>query len=153
MKSRDVLLNSAEFLPVHWHKSKKLANPSIQQDALCGPPSEIGISAATIAVECPEGLVLMDGHLRSEIVGYEILPVLNVDLNDDEADKLLTTFNSVSGMATADPENLEQLLSEMSNETEAAREMIDKMAADNCLRSHDLPPRASEITQGLLTQK
>lgn len=36
-----------------------------------------------MAVERPEGLILIDGHLRSEVVGDEILPVLIVDFNDE----------------------------------------------------------------------
>jgi hypothetical protein len=98
-----------------------------QQNALRGLLSEIGISAAAIAVGRPEGLVLIDGHLRSEIVGDEILPVLIVDLNDDEADKLLTTFDSVSSMATADPEKFDELLSESFTQSDADQGILDKM--------------------------
>lgn len=144
---RRVPANQLAPNPKNWR-----LHPIAQQNALRGLLSEIGISAAAIAVERPEGLVLIDGHLRSEIVGDEILPVLIVDLNDEEADKLLTTFDSVSGMATADPEKLEQLLSEISTKSDAVQAMLDKMAADNGINSPDFEP-ASEDTQGLLDQK
>jgi hypothetical protein len=85
--------------PKNWR-----LHPINQQNALRGLLSEIGISAAAIAVERPDGLVLIDGHLRSEIGGDESIPVLIVDVTDDEADKGLTTFDSVGGLATAGPQ-------------------------------------------------
>lgn len=133
--------------PKNWR-----LHPIAQQNALRGLLSEIGISAAAIAVERPEGLVLIDGHLRSEIVGDETIPVLIVDLNDDEADKLLTTFDSVSSLATADPEKLEQLLGEISTRSDAVQAMLDKMASDNGITAPDFSP-VDNGTQGLLDQK
>ena len=133
--------------PKNWR-----LHPISQQNALRGLLSEIGISAAAIAVERPEGLVLIDGHLRSEIVGDETIPVLIVDLNDDEADKLLTTFDSVSNLATADPEKLEQLLGEISTKSDAVQAMLDKMASDNGITAPDFSP-VGNGTKGLLDQK
>lgn len=133
--------------PKNWR-----LHPIAQQNVLRGLLSEIGISAAAIAVERPEGLVLIDGHLRSEIVGDEQIPVLIVDLNDDEADKLLTTFDSVSNLATADPEKLEQLLGEISTKSDAVQAMLDKMASDNGITAPDFSP-VDNGTQGLLDQK
>lgn len=112
--------------PKNWR-----IHPTNQHNVLRGLLSEIGISAAAIAVERPEGLVLSDGHLRSEIAGNEILPVLIVDLNDAEADQPLTTFDGVSALTTGDPDKLEQLQSEISAKSEAVQAMLDKMAAYN----------------------
>lgn len=93
------LWNSVEFRHLNWHPIPKLAtSPDQPVVSLCGHLSEIGISAT--AVERPDGLVLIDGHLRSEIVGDETIPVPIVDLNDDEAIKHPSDLNGVLLAAT-----------------------------------------------------
>ncbi|MES2793733.1 MAG: hypothetical protein V4719_29230 [Planctomycetota bacterium] len=90
-------------------------------------------------------MVLIDGYLRSEILGDEIIPVLIVDLADAEADKLLTTFDSITQLADADPEKLEQLLSEISTQSDAVQAMLDKMSVDHGIYSPDLQPSDTEL--------
>lgn len=133
--------------PKNWR-----LHPINQQNALRGLLSEIGISAAAIAVERPEGLVLIDGHLRSVILGDEIIPVLIVDLTDAEADLLLTTFDSITGLADTDPEKLEQLLSEISTQSEAVQQMLDQMTTEHGITAPDFSP-SDNGSQGLLDQK
>lgn len=144
---RRVPANQLAPNPKNWR-----LHPVAQQNALRGLLSEIGISAAAIAVERPEGLVLIDGHLRSEILGDEIIPVLIVDLTDAEADLLLTTFDSVSALAIPDPDKLEQLLSEISTKSDAVQQMLDKMSVDHGISSPDFQP-SDNGTQGVLDQK
>lgn len=133
--------------PKNWRQ-----HPLNQQNALRGILAEIGISAAAIAVERPEGLLLIDGHLRSEILHDTEVPVLVVDLTDDEADKLLATYDSVTSLATADPEKLEQLLSEISTKSEAVQAMLDQMASDHGITAPDFSA-VDNGTQGLLDHK
>lgn len=133
--------------PKNWR-----LHPLAQHNALRSLLSEIGISTTAVAVERPEDLILIDSHLHSEILGDEIIPVLIVDLTDSEAVKLLTTFDSVSDMATSDPEKLEQLLSEISTQSEAVQQMLDKMASDQGITPPDFSP-TDNGTQGLLDQK
>jgi hypothetical protein len=66
---RRVPASSLARNPKNWH-----LHPIDQQNALRGILSEIGISAAAIAVERPEGLVLISGQLRPENVGDELIP-------------------------------------------------------------------------------
>lgn len=133
--------------PKNWR-----THPIGQQNALRGLLAEIGITAAAIAVERSEGLVLLDGHLRTELVGDETIPVLIVDLDDDEAAKFLATIDSVGSLATADPEKLEQLLGEISTKSDAVQAMLDGMASKHGITAPDFEP-VSEETQGLLDQK
>lgn len=133
--------------PKNWR-----THPISQQDALSGLLTEIGLSAAAISVERPEGLVLLDCHLRTEIVADETIPVVNVDLNDDEADKFLTTFDSIGSLAVADPEKLEQLLGEISTKSAAVQAMLDRMASKHGITSPDFSPTGNG-SQGLLDQK
>lgn len=132
--------------PKNWR-----THPIGPQNALRGLLAEIGISAA-IAVERPEGLVLPDGYLRTELVGDETIPVLIVDLDDDEAANLLTTFDSVGSLATADTEKLEELPGEISTQSEAVQAMLDGMASRHGITSSDFSP-IDNGTQGLLDQK
>lgn len=144
---RRVPANQLAPNPKNWR-----VHPINQENALRGLLAEIGISAAAIAVERPEGLVLIDGHLRSEIVRDEIIPVLIVDLDDAEADKLLATYDSVTNLATADPDKLEQLLGEISTKSDAVQVMLDQMASAHGIIAPDFSP-VDNGTQGLLDQK
>jgi hypothetical protein len=70
-------------------------------------------------------------------------------LTDDEADKLLTTFDSVSAMVTADPEKLSP---EISTKSDAVQTMLEQMTRDNGISASNF----SEVdngTQGLLDQE
>ena len=65
--------------PANWR-----THPDEQRDALAGVLESVGIVDAVIARETPEGLELIDGHLPQETLTGDI-PVIVVDLNDDEA--------------------------------------------------------------------
>ena len=92
-------------------------HPDAQNQALKGILGRIGITGALLAYysERNDGvLTLIDGHLRKEIA-QEIddefeWPVLITDLNDEEADLILTTFDAVGEMAGINDEALEKLL-------------------------------------------
>ncbi len=55
-----------------------------------------------LARETDAGLVLIDGHLRAEIADDQELPVLVLDVSAEEADKILATFDPLTGMAEED---------------------------------------------------
>ena len=83
--------------PKNWRK-----HPASQKKHLKSVLNSIGYADALIARETPEGLMLIDGHLRSEISKKENVPVLIVDLNESEADILLATLDPLASMAEAD---------------------------------------------------
>jgi len=66
--------------PKNWRR-----HPVHQADALRGVLSEIGYADALIARETPDGLMLIDGHLRAEISSDEMVPVLVLDVTEEEA--------------------------------------------------------------------
>ena len=57
--------------PKNWRK-----HPPSQRSAMAGALNEIGLADAVIARETPEGLELIDGHLRQEVLGDTPVPVL-----------------------------------------------------------------------------
>lgn len=86
-------------------------HPDSQRDAIRAILGSIGYVGALVARPLPDGrLQLLDGHMRASIDPGAIVPVLVVDLNDEEAAKVLATFDPVGGMANNDGEKLRDLL-------------------------------------------
>jgi DNA modification methylase/ParB-like chromosome segregation protein Spo0J len=120
VRARDLLPN-----PRNWRK-----HPKIQADALRGLLNEIGIADALLARELADGtLQLIDGHLRKEILPDEEVPVLVLDLDEAEADKLLLSLDPLAGMAAADGERLQALLDSVRTEDPAIQALLDHIRA------------------------
>lgn len=92
--------------PKNWRR-----HPSGQANALRGLLGEIGYADALLARETPEGLMLIDGHLRAETTPNMEVPVLVLDVTADEAEKLLLSLDPLAAMAARDEETLRDLLS------------------------------------------
>jgi len=110
--------------PKNWR-----THPKSQQDALRGLLAEIGYADALLARELPDGtLELIDGHLRAETTPDQEVPVLVLDVDEDEAAKLLLTLDPLAAMAEANKEALGQLLQQAQTESDAVQAMFDEMA-------------------------
>jgi len=110
--------------PRNWRK-----HPKAQRKALEGILSEIGYADALLARELPDGsLQLVDGHLRAETTPDQEVPVLVLDVTEEEANKLLVSLDPLAAMAGADSENLESLLAEVRTDDDALKRMIDSLA-------------------------
>ncbi|MEX2309651.1 MAG: hypothetical protein WD738_18915 [Pirellulales bacterium] len=104
-------------------------HPPEQQDALRGVLAEVGYADALLARELADGtLMLVDGHLRAETTPDSIVPVLVLDVDEAEADKILLTHDPLAGMATASEEHLRALLAEVQTENAAVRGLFDSLA-------------------------
>ena len=116
--------------PKNWR-----THPQRQQDALRGVLAEIGYADALLARQLPDGsLQLIDGHLRAETTPEMEVPVLIVDLDDAETDKLLALHDPLSALAGGDDDLLGELLREIDTENDAVRSLLDELA-----QSPDLP--------------
>ena len=110
--------------PKNWR-----THPKAQADALRGVLSEIGLADACLARELPDGsLMLIDGHLRAETLGDGDVPVLILDVNEAEADKLLATLDPLAAMADSDAAALEELLHTVNTSSQALQELIAQTA-------------------------
>lgn len=110
--------------PRNWR-----VHPPQQQAALRGVLAEVGYADALLARELADGtLMLIDGHLRAETTPESIVPVLVLDVDEAEADKILLTHDPLAGMATASREQLHELLDEVRTESAALWEMIESLA-------------------------
>ena len=112
--------------PKNWR-----THPEEQQNALRGILAEVGYVDALIVRELPDGsLQIVDGHLRAETTPDALVPVLIVDLDDKEADKVLATFDPLGAMAEPDEEQLAALLKGIETDSEALAAMLEQLAQD-----------------------
>jgi hypothetical protein len=106
--------------PKNWR-----THPKAQADALRGVLAEVGLADACLARELPDGsLMLIDGHLRAETLGDGDVPVLILDVNEAEADKLLATLDPLAAMADSDAAKLDELLRNVDTGSEALQQML-----------------------------
>ncbi|MBL1216604.1 MAG: site-specific DNA-methyltransferase [Planctomycetes bacterium] len=75
--------------------------------------AEIGFADALLARETADGVQIIDGHLRAELDGDQMVPVLILDVDETEAEKLLATFDPLAGLAEADLDVLRDLASNL----------------------------------------
>lgn len=130
MKLRDRIVElrrvpASELLPnpKNWR-----THPEAQKNALRGVLSEIGIADAVLCRETPDGLQIIDGHCRAEIAGDVVLPVLILDVNDDEANKLLATLDPLAAMAGVDAAKLDELLATVDTASDDVRAVLDSLS-------------------------
>jgi hypothetical protein len=88
--------------PKNWRK-----HPDNQRRVLRSVLERVGFADALIARETDDGLVLIDGHLRrGEVEPDQMLPVLILDVDEKDADFILSTIDPLSMMADVDSEKL-----------------------------------------------
>ncbi len=131
MKIRDRIkelrrVKASELIPnpKNWR-----THPIAQQDALKGILAEVGFAGAVLARELDDGtLMLIDGHMRAEATTDQEIPVLILDVDEAESDKLLATFDPIAAMAESDPHALDALLRNVDTGSEALQKMLAELA-------------------------
>jgi len=131
MKIRDRIkelrrVKASELLPnpKNWR-----THPVAQQDALKGILAEVGFAGAVLVRELDDGsLMLIDGHMRAETTHDQEIPVLILDVNEAESDKLLATFDPIAAMAESDAHALDALLRNVDTGSEALSKMLAELA-------------------------
>ena len=108
--------------PRNWR-----THPPAQEAALRGILAEIGFADAMIARETEDGLELIDGHLRRDVMGDQEVPVLVLDVTEEEADQLLLTLDPLAMMAHADQDQLLELLRDNPFESNAVADMLEAL--------------------------
>ena len=92
---------------------------------------EIGYVDVLIARELPDGrLGLIDGHLRRDTTPDQEVPVIVVDVTEEEADKILATLDPLAAMAELDSERITLLLTTVQTNSEAVRELLKRTVGD-----------------------
>ena len=106
-------------------------HPNFQRDALKGILGKVGIADALIAYESERqgGLTLIDGHLRKDDYPGVEWPTLILDVDDDEADMLMSVFDPLAALAGMDKERTLELTSGVITDDLALRELVTQLQA------------------------
>ena len=119
--------------PKNWR-----THPEQQKEALRGVLSEVGIADAVLARELPDGrLMLLDGHLRLNVMATEEIPVLILDVDEAEGDKILATLDPLAAMAEADANKLDELMRQVQTGSQAVADMLTELAEEEGIVSND----------------
>jgi ParB-like chromosome segregation protein Spo0J len=109
--------------PKNWR-----THPPRQRDALRGVLEEVGFAGAVIARQVEDGRYqLIDGHLRAETALDQEIPVLVVDLSEDEADKILATHDPLGALAGIDQGKVDELFAGIETGNEALAALLGDM--------------------------
>lgn len=135
MKIRDRVVEFRRVSPKELRPNPKnwRTHPKHQRDALKGLLAEVGIAGAVLAYDPGDGggLMLIDGHLRAEeLAGMEEVPVLVLDVNEREADKLLATIDPIGALAGQDDEKLVELLHGVDSDSAAVQKMLSDLVGE-----------------------
>jgi DNA modification methylase len=113
------------FNPRNWR-----IHPLSQQDALKGVLEEVGWVQQVIVNKRTGNLI--DGHLRCQLAareGAKTIPVVYVDVSEDEEALVLATLDPIAAMAATDKQKLDELFAGIESENENVRKMMDDIAA------------------------
>ena len=92
--------------------------------------------------------MLIDGHLRAETTPYALVPVLVLDVNEEEADKIFAlTLDPLAAMAESDAERLKALLTTVCTDSEAVQDLLKAPRWTEAVGSH--PSRGNRRGRGL----
>ena len=100
-------------------------HPPAQRRALQALLDEVGYADALIAYEKEGRLVLCDGHLRASLDPEQTVPVLVLDLTEEEAKKLLASLDPLASMAGKNDEILRELLAGIETRSDALQGLWD----------------------------
>ena len=138
--------------PRNWRK-----HPAAQAQALRAMLEEVGYADVLLAREMPDGrLMLIDGHLRAETTPDQNVPVVVLDVDEIEADKILATLDPLAGMAQVDKlaaRDLADLLREFSGD--GVNRLLEQLAGRPVGDLKDPPAqvdKASELMAKWATQ-
>lgn len=122
---RRVRAGNLQENPRNWRR-----HPERQRKVLRALLEEVGFADAILARQTDDGsLEIIDGHLRRSMDAEMVVPVLILDVDEDEAAKLLATLDPLASLASADPAPLAELLASMHARSEELRNFLTDVAA------------------------
>jgi len=122
------------------HPLNARIHPKSQQDSLTGAFDTIGIIAPVIINTRTNFCI--DGHLRIQMAiskGQSEIPVVYVDLDENEEAIALASFDFITSLAVYDKNNLTALLDGIDTDNAALQSLLDDLAAANDIDLNDTP--------------
>ena len=120
-------LDQIMFNPRNWR-----IHPLSQQDALKGVLEEVGWVQQVIVNKRTGNLI--DGHLRCQLAareGAKAIPVVYVDVSEDEESLVLATLDPIGAMAATDKQKLDELFAGIETENAQVEALIKTIAENN----------------------
>lgn len=74
--------------------------------------------------------MLIDGHLRKDTTPDEVVPVLILDVSEEEADVILATLDPLASLAQPDPERIKALIESVRVDDDALQALLRHTAGD-----------------------
>jgi ParB-like chromosome segregation protein Spo0J len=100
-------------------------HPPEQSNALDAIIDEVGFAGAVLVRETDAGgYELIDGHLRADVSGDQEIPVIVTDLTQEEAIKVLATYDALGSMAEIDESAFERICKELNFQQESLDKMV-----------------------------
>lgn len=136
--------------PKNWRR-----HSASQAAALRALLQEVGYADALLARELPDGrLMLIDGHLRKDTTPDAIVPVLVLDVSEEEADKILLTLDPLAALAESDSERIGALLETVKTDSPALEELLRHTAGERLWNQiHPQPEPPAKIDQASELQR
>jgi hypothetical protein len=106
--------------PLNWR-----VHPKAQQVSLSGVLDDIGFISPVIVNRTTGHMV--DGHLRVSLAlrnNVSSIPVVYVELSEQEEKEALITLDPIANMAAADMKNLEELIGDVGSVSDSVRHLI-----------------------------
>jgi hypothetical protein len=133
--------------PKNWRR-----HPARQNDALLATLNEIGYAGALLARETEDGgVMLIDGHARAGLTPEAIVPVLILDVDEEEADKLLAVYDPIGAMAETDRVALEGLIGSVFFESDDLNKLLADMASSATPAQAEPPAQFPKLSGDIKT--
>lgn len=124
MRSRILSFDLVDPKDLTDHPQNWREHPSNQQAALREVFERIGIVDVILAYQSPGTgkLTVVDGHLRKKLLSGEAkVPVIKLDLTDDEANAILASHDPIAAMAIRNDDLFTQIVSELETNDDFAQ--------------------------------
>ena len=129
--------------PKNWR-----SHPPAQRKALQGLLDSVGWADAVLARETDDGLMLIDGHLRRDMAGDFEVPVLVLDVDEDEADLILATHDPIAAMAESDVDKLSELVNAIDVDDSRTGDLLAELLPKPV--ENELPVKGSLVEEFLV---
>ena len=126
-------------------------HPKSQHKAMKAVLAEVGFADALLAYRHKGKLKLIDGHLRADLASATEVPVLVLDVTEEEANKILFSLDPIGAMAEANLDQLQTLADGMTFDTPEFSDLIDLLQPSPLLEPGEAPEsvrrNSAELTQ------
>jgi hypothetical protein len=111
------------------HEMNPRTHSDTQREALAALYKEIGFARSVLAYELPDGrLKLIDGHLRQSMDPDQEVDVEILDVNDEEARKLLLSIDPLAQLAGFDAEAVDKLRATVATDSDTLNSLWNAVA-------------------------